>query len=446
MTKLSASVSSFWSKQEHSRILLLTFPMILANITTPLIGLVDTAVLGHMSGTHHLAGASIAALVITQLYWICGFIRMSATGLSAQAKGKKDSVLGAKSLYQGMLIGASIGFVTLLLRDPLLNLGIQLTNAQPAVQSAMSDYFHVRVLGAPAALMNLALIGWLIGQQKAKKVLYVQVIANLLNAALDLYFVYGLGWGIKGVAFASLCAEYFILCASFVVAFRLLKRKVPQLNWFQYKAMKGLLGMNTDMLIRNLALQLCLAFVTIQGARLGQTTAAVNAILMQFFVLIALGLDGVAYAVEALVGEGKGQGSARKIEFTTYRGLFWSSILAAVYAITFYVFGEKIMSLLTDNQNIISHATSYLWIILSLPLIAHWCFLYDGVFIGLTRAKAMKNSMLLSGLLVFFPTWMIFSELQNSGLWIALLAFMAARGIVLAGYFTYLSYRRSLTC
>lgn len=418
--------------------------MILANITTPLIGLVDTAVLGHMDGAYHLAGASIGALLLTQVYWVCGFIRMSATGLSAQQKGA-DSPFGAsRVLYQSQFVALLLGLLIVLLSGPMLMLGLALSSPEPEVSLAASQYFNIRVFGAPAALLNLALIGWLIGQQRTRAIMLIQVFANLLNAGLDVWFVFGLDLGIEGVAYASLIAEYFILSASLAYALKMFPLDRPILSWFTFKALKQLLKMNSDMLLRNLALQACLAFIIVQGARLGAMTAATNAILMQFFTLIALGLDAIAYAIEALVGESKGKKQSIAIRQAVYRGVVTSCAFALIYCLVFLLFGEQIINLLTNNPDLKLNTERYMVVVWLLPLIAHWCFLYDGVFIGLTRSKAMRDSMLVCSILVFFPVWWMTQEYQNMALWFALLAFLAARGITLGGYFVYLSRRSDL--
>lgn len=433
----------FWDKKQHYKLLVLVFPMILANITSPLIGLVDTAVLGHMGGTHYLAGASVAALILTQIYWVCGFLRMSTTGLSAQSKGTKDPQQISKVFYQSAFSAIVLGLVILTLSQPILAVGLSLSDAEGQVRAIIVEYFNVRVWGAPAALANLAVVGWLLGQQKAKFVMLVQVIANLLNVVLNISFVFGFGWGVSGVAAASILTEYFISIVSvyFILRSGLVSAK---LSWFGLGAMRVITRLNSHMLIRNLALQACLIFMTFQGIRLGQQTAAVNAILMQFFVLISLGLDAVAYAVEALIGEAKGALSKAKMTFNIKLGLFWSSVFACIYSVFFIIAGEWVISLLTDLQTLINAASNYLIIIYLMPVIAHWCFLLDGVFIGLTRAKAMQYSMLLGTALVFFPLWWVLQSMQNWALWIALLGFMAFRGASLGGYLIYLARREAL--
>lgn len=436
--------SGFWQDKQHKTLLALTFPMILANITTPLIGLVDTAVLGHMQGTHYIAGASVAALILTQLYWVCGFLRMSATGLSAQARGSQDSSQATKVLCQSLAMAVIIGLLIVTFQSLILQVGLYFSQAGEAASQSLIAYFNVRVWGAPAALANLALVGWLLGQQRAKQVMWIQVIANLLNAGLDLVFVYGFGWSVAGVAMASVIAEYSIAISCLLVVFRAGLTSV-QPSWFLWAAMKVISQLNSAMLVRNLALQACLIFMTFQGIRLGQQVAATNAILMQFFVLIALGLDAVAYAVEALVGEAKGQKSAARVLRNVLIGLLWSSLFALLYALVFWGGGEFIIQMLTDQTLLQQSTLNYMVVIVLLPIIAHWCFLLDGVYIGLTRARAMRDSMLLSALFVYFPLWYVMSESGNWALWTALLAFLAARGVSLGGYFYYLYLRRRLT-
>lgn len=418
--------------QDNTRLLALALPMILANITTPLLGLVDTAVLGHMNTASMLAGASIGALILTQIYWVCGFLRMSSTGLSAQAKGSNDaSVESAKVLWQTTAVALALGVMILLLQYPIISMGVYLTQPNLQVETYLTDYFSVRVWGAPAAMLNLALIGWLVGQQKTRVVMVIQIIGNLLNASLDILFVYGMSYSVEGVAVASVIAEYSMAVMALVVAFTQCRRIKPNALWFNRAARKILMKLNGNMLLRNLALQACLAFLTIQGARYGETSAAVNAILMQFFVLIALGLDGIAYGVEALVGEAKGASDSVGIKRRTYQGLLWSSVFALVYAIIFSVFGEDIVSVLTEHREIVNAAMPYLPLMMVLPLLAHWCFLYDGVFVGLTRAAAMRNTMIISAVGIYFPLWFMLSNQGNVSLWYALLAFLFARGITL---------------
>lgn len=430
----------------HRNLLALAMPMILANITTPLLGLVDTAVLGHMPTSAMLAGASIGALIVTQIYWVCGFLRMSATGLSAQARGTlaEPKQASTKVVVQTAAIGLILGMMIVLLQVPILSVGIALADANTQVTEYLTHYFQIRIWGAPAALLNLALVGWLVGQQRTKAVLIIQVVGNLLNAALDAWFVFGLGWSVAGVAAASVIAEYTMMAMMLWVVVRQCAGVKIEMAWFNSAARKVLLKLNGDMLVRNLALQLCLAFLTLQGARNGETATAVNAILMQFFVLVALGLDGVAYAVEALVGEAAGAKNHNAIIQQTRRGLIWSSLFALAYTFGFYFFGTQIVAMLTSIESLRLATNEYLWLMIWLPLLAHWCFLFDGVFVGLTHSAAMRNSMIMCAVGIFFPVWWVTQQAGNIALWYALLAFLLARGISLGVVFQRLSRRNAL--
>lgn len=435
-TQSSAKKSTIW------HLLFLAIPLILANITTPLLGLVDTAILGHMDATHYLAGASIGTLILTQLYWICGFLKMSITGLSAQAGRSNIDIDEQKNrtkvLTQGVFFGLALGVIFVFLQNQILNAGLYFAQSSPLLAQSTQAYFSVRIWGAPAALANMALVGWLIGQQKTKTVLLLQVVVNLINIVFSLLFVFVFDWGVKGVAAATVVAEYSLLAFSLLAASSMVNLKSLQLSWLNWVALKPLLTLNNNILFRNIALQLTLAFITFKGASMGAQVAATNAILMQFFALIALGLDGVANAVEALVGEQKGKKNKVALSHQVKVGLFWSSLFAILYSFVFWKFGIQIIQLLTNQVVLQDNATSYLGLMILLPVIAHWCFLFDGVFVGLSNGKAMRDSMIVSAGIGFFVVWWFISDLGNEGLWIALLSFLAFRGAILGTWYVFL--------
>lgn len=398
-----------------------------------------------MDEVYFLAGASIGALIITQVYWVCGFMKMSITGLSAQAKGE-SSEAALRILLQACLLALVLAVLLLLSNQFILQLGLDFSKAEPNVSDSIVRYFSVRIWGAPAALINMVMIGWLIGQQKTKTVLVLQVIVNLTNILASLLFVFAFAWEIEGVAAATVVAEYLMLICAIVVVFKWaigqsnfkLISKQQYLAWFKLFQLKPLLQLNSHILIRNLALQFTLAFVTLKGAQYGAQAAAVNAIILQFFTLIALGLDGIANAVEALVGEAKGKKDIAKLSLQVRIALFWSSCLAVVYSVGFYYLDSPIVNLLTHHTSIITAIKDYIVIIVLLPVVSHWCFLFDGVFVGLSKGKPMRNSMLFSTLLVFLPVWLIFFDFNNMALWIAMLAFLLSRGLVLGGYYAWM--------
>lgn len=428
---------------QSQRVFALAIPMIISNITTPLIGLVDTAVIGHMGDVGYLAGVALGALILTQLYWICGFLRMSATGLSAQAKGAGDNSASSQILWQTGLMGFVLGMGIVLLQKPLLEAGLYLAEASPAIASAATDYFAIRVWSAPFALVNLALIGWLVGQQAHRDIMRIQIVANLVNVALDILLVFVFDFGIAGVAWASVVAELSIFILAML---RVMQVKGLSFNFhfLQPNRLTNLLALNANMLVRNLALQLCLAFVTYKGTAMGELIGSTNAIILQFFTLIALGLDGLAYATEALIGEAKGRKSHVEFVSITKTAVLWSHVFALAYSAIFWFAGPFIIGLLTDIDALKASVEGYLFIVILLPVIAHWCFLFDGVYIGIANAKAMRNSMLVCMVLFFFPTWYLLSGFDNWGLWISFLVFLGLRGVTLGGHLLYLIHRKEV--
>lgn len=423
--------------QSHWRLLSLAFPLIIANITTPILGLVDTAILGRMDEVHYFAGAAIGSLIVTQLYWVCGFLRMSITGISAQTKNK-TSLMQLEVLVKGVALSFLLALIVLLIQPFVLKAGLYFANASVEVTASTREYFTTRIFGAPAALINLAMIGWLVGQQKTKMVLILQIIINVTNIAASLLFVYVFEWGVAGVAAATVLAEYLMLGCALWLVYKSYsgQSKLKVLKaWLHLSSMKSLLSLNGHMFIRNLALQFTLAFITLKGAQFGAEAAAVNAIIMQFFTLIALGLDGIANGVEALVGEQKGNQNGSAMHEQVKTGLVWSSLIAVLYTLVFYYLDSPIVNLLTHHQTIIDAVADYSVVIVMLPLIAHWCFLMDGVFVGLSKGRAMRDSMLLSACLGFLPTWWLFQSMGNMSLWIAMLVFLGSRGLIQGIYY-----------
>ncbi len=395
----------------------------------------DTAILGRMDGIHYLAGASVASLIITQVYWICGFLKMSLTGLSAQAP-PDNAQQKVNVLVQGLVASTLIASFILLVQSWILTGGLWFVGNSNDTALVTESYFSTRIWGAPAALANMVFVGWLIGQQMTTSVLVVQVLLNLVNIAASLVLVYGLGMGVTGVALGTLFAEYAGAVASFYLVAKSLKGKDYQTKLPLVSELQVLAKLNSDIFIRNIALQVTLAFVTLIGVSFGSQAAAINAVILQFFALIALGLDGIANAVESMVGRAKGKHQFDGLIADVKAGLFWSSLVAIGYAVTFLVFGNDIVRLLTDIPAIHHAYEDYFWIVVALPLIAHWCFLFDGIYVGLTASAAMRNSMLISSLLGFFPIYWLFADsFENMALWFAMLSFLAWRGILLAEHF-----------
>ena len=394
-------------------------------------------------------------------------MKMSITGLSAQAKGQTPAK-SFKVLLQGGFIALVLAICLLIVNQLVLKLGLHFSKAQADVAISIVDYFSVRIWGAPAALINMVMIGWLIGQQKTKSVLMLQVIINLANIVASLVFVFVFDWGVQGVAAATVFAEYLMLAIAIYLVniWRIGQSDLSSTfnerdktgqsdspaftkryfaSVISFSLLRPLIALNSHMLVRNLALQFTLAFITLKGAQFGAQAAAVNAIILQFFTLIALGLDGVANAVEALIGEAKGKQDLQNVNQQVKIGLFWSSILAIAYSLVFYFLDSPIVNLLTHHDEIVEAMHAYALIVYLLPLIAHWCFLFDGVYVGLSKGKPMRNSMLLSTGVVFLPVWWLAAGFDNMGLWFAMLAFLLSRGMLLGIHYGYLYKKKPKT-
>lgn len=414
--------------------LLLAGPMILSNITVPLLGLVDTAVIGHLGSAHFLAGIALGATVISLLFWLAGFLRMSTTGLVAQAYGKKDYRQLAGLLKRSLLLALMVAFILIALSGLIKHAIAYLSGSSDEVLVQAYRYFEIRIFSAPAALCNLVLLAWMLGVHYGKGPFYLLLVTNLTNIVLDIYFVVFLDWQVAGAAWASVIADYIAFIFALFLVFKLARKMaVPLLisGWFSAQQIWALLSLNRDIFIRSLILQLCFSFMTFYGARIGEITLAVNAVLLNFLMLVSFALDGIAYASEAKVGQAKGQGSARRVHLWVKISVFWGALFAFAYCVFFALLGSQIITLLTDIPKVIEAANSYLPWLIFMPLAAMSCFLFDGIFVGLTRAKDMRNTMVFSALVGFFGVFWLFSDWQNHGLWLAMSCFMLLRGLTL---------------
>ncbi|MGL1958083.1 MAG: MATE family efflux transporter [Colwellia sp.] len=431
---------------QHKQLLLLALPMILSNITVPLLGLVDTAVVGHLSHAYFLGGSTIGAMVITSIVWLCGFLRMSTTGLSAQAFGFNHITQNILILLRGVAVAFMIGLVFILLQTPFIEGALSLAGGSEQVQFYAKQYSDIRIWGLPAALANLVILGWLLGNHQAKTVMWIVIATNLINVCLDLLFVFVFQWQVQGVALATLIAEYSGMIFGLSVIFVRYKTTLNKLfmnitslwlSLFERTSLLAYFKLNRDILIRTLCLEVCFIFITFQGARLGDNVVAANAILLNFLLLISFGLDGIANAAEAMVGKAQGENDRSKLIKIIQVALLWTGIFALLYSLLFAFGGEWLLTLISDIPPVVAFAKNYLiWMIL-LPVVACWCYLFDGVYVGLMQAKAMRNSMIISTFGIFFPLWFLLQHYGNHGLWAAFSLFMLVRGGTLAWHFNY---------
>lgn len=425
--------------------------MMLSNISVPLLGLVDTAVIGHLPESYYLAGVAVGSMVVTLLFWGLVFLRMSTTGLVAQAYGANDFQQILRLLLQSVLIALLLAAVLLLLQNPLSSLVFHFVDGSEQVLLYGKQYFAIRIWSAPAALINMVLLGWLLGMQNAKVPMFLLIITNLVNIFLSVLFVVVFQWQVAGVAWASLSADYIaLICGLFAVS-KMIKpfyqtgdftRLLKQL--IDLHSLNSFIALNRDIFIRTLCLQVTYAFMTMQGVKLGDDVVSANSVLMHFLLLISFSMDGLAYAVEALVGKNIGNRCLSKLKESINVTLFWAFIFSLIQLLLFYFYGQWIINQITSISSVQVEATRYLpWLIL-IPLTSMLGFVFDGVFIGMTRAKEMRNSMIFSLCLVYFPVWLFFSGEGNHALWIAMNAFMLSRGLTLAWIYKQLNKKELL--
>ena len=424
MPFFSATDKSLWR---------LALPMILSNITVPLLGLVDTAVIAHLDSPIYLGGVAVGTTATSFLFMLLLFLRMSTTGLTAQAFGAGDKIALARALTQPLLIALVAGLLFVLLRAPLSQLILQIVGGDNAVLEQAERFIHIRWLSAPATLANLVILGWLLGVQYARAPVLLLVAGNLINIVLDLWLVLGLHWGVAGAAAATALAEYMTLAIGLLLVRRVLKMHGISLALLQQSwrgDVRRLLRLNRDIMLRSLLLQLCFASLTVLGARLGPQVVAVNALLLMFITFTAYALDGFAYAVEAFSGEAFGAKDGTKLLQVWHAACRQAGLVALGFALFYALSGEWIVSLLTSLDALREMADRFLIWQVIMPLAGVWCYLLDGMFIGATRGREMRNGMVIAAL-GYAATLLTLPWLGNHALWLALMVFLLLRGVTL---------------
>ncbi|MDX5376695.1 MAG: MATE family efflux transporter [Halomonas sp.] len=433
------------------RIWTLAWPIILSNITVPLLGLVDTAVVGHLPDSRYLAGVTLGATLFSFLYWGFGFLRMGTTGLTSQAVGRESDSEVRNLLGQSLLLAMGIGALLILFSQPLIALGLWLLDGSKVATALAAEYAQIRILSAPAVLANYAILGWFLGQQNSRVTLAILILTNSVNIALDLLFVVGIGMTSDGVAWATVIADYTALAFGGWLVLRqlkLLQGRFLRERLFRLAAYGELFQVNANLFLRTLGLLFAMAFFTSRGAAQGDTVLAANAVLMQFIMLTSYALDGFAHAAEATTGRAVGR--RRWDEFgTAVRAAARFSLMTAIAAaLAFALGGGHLIALLTGLPEVRQTAGEYLPWMIVMPLIAVWSYLLDGVFIGATAIREMRNSIFIA-LAVYLPVWWLARAIaspdyENHALWLAFLIFTVMRSLVLVGY--YWHHRRNRWC
>ncbi|MGD9827318.1 MAG: MATE family efflux transporter [Hyphomicrobiaceae bacterium] len=418
----------------HRHVLAIAIPIILSNTTTPLIGFVDTVVIGRLGNAALMGGVAIGAVIFNIVYWGFGFLRMGTTGLTAQAVGRGDASETAAMLFRGLAIAATAGLLLVVLQTPIAAVTFAVLDGSAAVESTARHYYDIRIWSSPAGIANYALLGWFIGLGRAGRAFLIQLFLNGLNILLAIVFVIGLGWGVTGVAVAVLIAELSALALGLVLAIAELRRRGARWSLpaiFEPNELKRVLSVNSDIFVRSLAVQFVLIFFTAQGARSGDLTLAANAVLHNLLMLSVYLLDGFAFAAEALVGQSIGARDYDRFRRAAIVSTLWAAGISVLLGLVLIAAGPAIIDFMTTSPEVREAARRYLpWAALG-PVLGVWCFQLDGIFIGATRTRDMRNMMLLSVAIYVVIVLMLMPIIGNHGLWLALMLFYLVRTVTL---------------
>jgi MATE family multidrug resistance protein len=421
----------------HRSILAIAVPIMISNLSTPLLGVVDTGVIGQIPDAALIGAVALGALVFTFAFWAFGFLRMGTTGMTAQALGAADIGEIRASIERALLIAIAIGVALIVAQWPMREFAFFLLEGSDRVERLARDYYDIRIWSAPATLANYALLGWFIGLGKARVALALQLILNVSNMLLDAFFVLGLDMGVTGVAVGTVIAEFLAAFSGIVIAARHLRTIGGSWNparLFVPDRLRRTFTVNRDIMIRSLSLIFVFAWFIAQGAKYGDNILAANAVLLHFVSVSAYFLDGFAFAAEALVGKAVGAAHRAGLSTASRMTTWWAAWVALLATLFLVAFGPSIVNLLTVEPGVRVLAREFLpWAALA-PLAGVWCFQLDGIFIGATRTAAMRNAMLIS-LAIFLVGWYLLTPFGNNGLWAALYIHYAARTATLLYFF-----------
>jgi len=417
----------------HARVLKIALPIVISNATVPILGAVDTGVVGQMGLAAPIGAVGIGAVILTGIYWIFGFLRMGTTGLTSQAHGAGETGEVAALLTRALMIGFAGGVGLIALQVPVFWAAFRLAPASAEVEGLARDYLAIRVWSAPAMIAIFGLTGWLIAQERTRAVLAIQVLMNGVNIVLDLWFVLGLDWGVTGVARATVIAEWGGLALGLWIcrdAFAVPAwRDWPRV--FDPVRLRVMLAVNTDILLRSLMLQVIFISFLFLGADFGDVTLAANQVLLQFLQITAHALDGFAFAAEALVGQAYGARAAHHLRRGAVMTSIWGLVVCGFLAIGFAGFGGTIIDIMAKAPEVQVEARAYLAYMVAAPVLGLAAWMLDGVFIGATRSRDMRNMMAVSLAVYVVAAAALVPVLGNHGLWLALLISFVARGVTL---------------
>ncbi|WP_309118434.1 MATE family efflux transporter [Paenibacillus sp.] len=423
------------SKYTHKTYLLLSLPLVLSALSTPLLGAVDTAVVGHLGDPVYIGSVAVGSLIFNYLYWLLGFLRVSTSGFTAQAEGAGDANELVMAFYRPFFLGLGFGFACILLQSPILQAALAIVGPSHRVAALVDQYYSIRIWGAPLALANYAVYGWLIGRSEVRMALWLQLILNGLNIILNLLFVFGLGMKVQGVAWATLTSE----AVGFAAGALFVCSKVNRMDkewqtFFRADSFVHMLKVNRDLFIRTFCLLAVMVLFTAAGAGRGDAILAANAILMQIALIVSYIFDGLANAGSIWAGRAFGEKNGALLQQTIKTGMFWSFVTAVLLTAGLSAFGRFIISLFTASQEVQALAVQYSMWLLLFPLAVFGGLMLNGIFNGATETAPIRNSMIISMAVFVVILYCIGDRIGNHGLWLAYIAFSLTRSIMLWRY------------
>ncbi|NOD77503.1 MULTISPECIES: MATE family efflux transporter [unclassified Ruegeria] len=417
----------------HRRVLKIAVPIVLSNATVPILGAVDTGVVGQMGQAAPIGAVGMGAVILASIYWIFGFLRMGTTGLAAQARGAGDIAETRALLIRGLLLGAAAGVVFVLAQAAVFAGAFALSPASPEVESLTRAYLEIRIWGAPATIALYAVTGWLIAVERTRGVFILQIWMNGLNIILDLWFVLGLGWGVEGVAVATLIAEWTGLALGLWLCRDGFEGKIwrDRARIFDAARLRRMMQVNGDIMIRSVLLTGSFTTFLFVGADLGDVTLAANQVLLQFLEITAFALDGFAFSAEALVGGAVGARDRHQLRRASIMASQWGLGGAILLGAVFFLAGPALIDLMSTSPEVRLASRDYLFWAALAPIIGVASWMFDGIYIGATWTRAMRNAMIQSVAIYVIALFILVPSLGNHGLWAALMVLNIARGVTM---------------
>ena len=413
----------------NREILRLAIPNIISNISVPLLSSVDTALMGQMSALH-IGAVGVGSMIFNFIYWNFGFLRMGTTGITAQNYGQVSNPAIINTLGRALLIALILAIIIMLLQVPFGKFSFYLMNLSDTQLPLVNTYFYIRIWAAPATLSLYAFMGWFFGMQNAIYPLILTIVINVVNIICSIFFIKYLGFDVEGVAYGTVIAQYvglFLALGLFYYKYRYLFDDLSQKALLRWEALKEFLSINSDIFIRTFCLTFAFGFFYSQSSVGGEQLLAVNVILLQFLNWMSYGVDGFAFASESLVGKYYGAKQSSKLKQVIRLSFIWAMGLAGLYALVYGVFGTPLVRIFSNQLDVITATQPYLFWMILFPLLSTPCYVWDGIFIGLTASRAMRDSMIVALIIYLAAHYLLKTDYGNHGLWLALLIFMVAR-------------------